>query len=233
MPFFTKYLTRYLSSKTIYLTDLITSVIASVGVLLLINFFASSDYYSGPFALWWLGGTIVISSLMMYVFRTFNIIIRHMTLADIRKYIVVILLSDILLGVLLAVFCTINATILFALFVKFLFTVLLLLGERFVMIEIYEIFKSRTASIKNSKYIMIYGTSGKSAAASIRIKNSRRYDFLGFISHNDSDRNIQIAGNPVFVYQTEEDFVSIVKKHSVSAILFVSDKDVREEAFGI
>lgn len=108
MPFFTKYLTRYLSSKIIYLTDLITSVIASVGVLLLIIFFASSDYYSGPFALWWLGGTIVISSLVMYAFRTFNIVIRHMTLADVRKYIAGILLSDILLGILLAVCCIFN-----------------------------------------------------------------------------------------------------------------------------
>lgn len=233
MPFFAKYLNKYLSYKAIFLVDLIMSAIASVGVLLLINFFASSDYYSGPFALWWLGGTIVISSLMMYVFRTFNIIIRHMTIADIRKYIVTILLSDVLLGLLLAVCCTFNVTIAFALLVKSLLTAFLVLGMRFALIELYEILKARAVEAKSSKRILIYNTSEKSAAAAIRLKSSKRYDFMGFISHNDSDRNIQIAGYPVFVYQTEEDFVSIVNRHSISAILFVSEKDVREEASGI
>ena len=156
-----------------------------------------------------------------------------MTIADIRKYIFTILLSDVLLGLLLAVCCTFNVTIAFALLVKSLLTAFLVLGMRFALIELYEILKARAVDAKSSKRILIYNTSDKSAATAIRLKSSKRYDFMGFISHNDSDRNIQIAGYPVFVYQTEEDFVSIVNRHSISAILFVSEKDVREEASGI
>lgn len=233
MPFFTKYLTRYLSSKTIYLTDLITSVIASVGVLLLINFFASSDYYSGPFALWWLGGTVVISSLVMYAFRTFNIVIRHMTLADVRKYIAGILLSDILLGILLAVCCIFNTTVLYALLAKFFITSFLVLSERFIILEIYEVFKSRVRDAQHSKHILIFGTSSRAAAAAIRLKNSSRYVFVGFISRDEKDKDIRISGYPVYSCQTEEDFASIVNRHSVSAVLFVSRTEAKAEDSGI
>lgn len=79
MKSITKYVSEYLSAKVMLALDIVTSLALSVVTLLVLNFLAGSDYYSGPFALWWLGGSLVFSALMMCLFKTYNVIgsVRH------------------------------------------------------------------------------------------------------------------------------------------------------------
>ena len=224
-----KYVSEYLSSKVIFVLDIVTSLVSSVVTLLVLNFLSSSDYYSGPFALWWLGGVVVFSALMMYLFKTYNVIVRHATLRDIRRYVWGILCANILLGVLLAVSCTFNKSILCALLANFLLTVVLVLGVRFLMVDVYGYYRSKVNDITHKQRILVYGTSDKAVAAISRFSSSRHYRLVGFISPMQCDSNLKLAGYPVLSYKSEADFKRIAEDLSLHAVLFATDEDVRRE----
>ena len=229
MKSITKYVSEYLSAKLIFALDIATSLAASLVTLLVLNFLASSDYYSGPFALWWLGGALVCSALMMYLFKTYNVIVRHATLRDMCRYVWGILCANILLGVLLAATCTFNKSILFALLANFLLTVVLVLGVRFLMVDVYSYYRSKLSDITHKQRILVYGTSDKAVAAISRFNSSRHYCLVGFISPQQSGSMLKLAGYPVLSYRSEADFKKIAENLSLHAVLFATDEDVKKE----
>lgn len=233
MKMLKNYVTEYLSSRVIFVLDLCISFVSSLIILLILNFFASSDSYSGTFALWWLGSSLAISALVMVVLKTYNVIIRHMTLGDISKYVFGILISQILLGFFMALTSIFNETVLLALFANFLLTVVLVIGMRFVMVEFYEYYKSKVSNVNSRQRILVYGTSDKAVAAITRFSKSRHYQMLGYISTSESEKNLTLAGYPVLSCRSEEDFKAIIANYTLYAVLFATDTDVRAEEAGI
>lgn len=227
------YVSEYLSSRVIFILDLFISFVSSVVILLILNFFAISKFYEGTFALWWIGGSLAISALVMVIFKTFNVIIRHMTLGDIRRYVLAVLVSQILLGFFMAITCFFNDTVLLALFANFLLTVVLLIGVRFVMVEFYEYYKAKVSDVTRRRRILVYGTSDKSVAAVTRFSKSRHYQMLGYISSSESEKNLNLAGFPVVSCCSEEEFKAIAENYTLYAVLFATDEDVRAQEAGI
>ena len=225
----TKYISEYLSSEVIFVIDIVTAVISAFVVLLILNLLTGSVAFTGSFALLWLGGTTVFSAVAMAIFKTYNVIVRHATLKDIRKYVFAILTATILLGGLLAVTGFFSKTIFFALFANFLLTVVLVMAVRFLMVDIYGYYKSRNNEISNKKRILVYGTSDKSVAVISRFGSSKHYHLIGFISNARNEKNLQIAGYPILTYRSESDFKKIVESHSLHAVLFATDGDARIE----
>ena len=229
MKSITKYVSEYLSAKVIFALDIVTSLVSSVVTLLVLNFLASSDYYSGPFALWWLGGTLVFSALMMCLFKTYNVIVRHATLRDIRRYVWAILCTNILLGALIALTCTFNNSILFATLANFLLMVVMVMAVRFLMVDVYGYYRSKVSDITHKQRILVYGTSDKAVAAISRFSSSRHYRLVGFITPEAYESNLKLAGYPVLSYKSESDFKKIVENLSLYAVLFATDADVKAE----
>ena len=229
----TKYISVYLGPKVIFVIDTVIAVVSAVIVLLILNLLSGSAAYTGSFAIWWLGGTTVFSTIVTVIFRTYNVIVRHATLKDIRTYVSAVLIANILLGSLLAVIGFFDKTIFFALFANFLQTVVLAISARFLMVDMYEYFKSRNNSIAHRQRILVYGTSEKSVAAISRFGDSIHYQLIGFISHNSNEKNLLLAGYPVLAYKSESDFKKIVENYSLHAVLFATDKDVQTEESGL
>ena len=224
-----KYLSEYLSAKAIFALDLATALMSSVVSLLVLNFLAGSDCYAGVFALWWLGGTAIFSVFAMVLFKTHSIIVRHATLKDLRRYAWAVLIVNCMLGVLLAITCTFNHTVLFALIANFLLMLVMVLAVRFMMVDVYSYYRSKVNDITRRQRILVYGISDKSVAAISRFSSSKHYRLVGFITPEATESNLKLAGYPVLSYGNESDFKKIADKLSLHAILFATDADVKAE----
>lgn len=98
MSFFSKFQNKYFSSKAFFGLDLCLSVGASVIVLLVLSFFAGSDYYSGSFAWWWLGGALVASIVAMLAFKEYKLVVRYSSFHDLLRYALTFGAKDVLLN---------------------------------------------------------------------------------------------------------------------------------------
>lgn len=229
----TKYVSEYLSAKLIFALDLVMAVASAVITLLVLNFLAHSPIYKGVFALWWVGGAAVFSILMMVVFKTYNVIVRHATLKDVRCYAWAVFFANLLLGGLLALTCVFNHSVLFALIVNFLLTLVMALAVRFLMVDVYSYYRARVSDITNKHRILVYGTSGKAVAAISRFSSSSHYRLVGFITPESTDANLKLAGYPVLSCKDEFEFKKIVVDLSLYAVLFATDADVKSQESGI
>ena len=110
-----KYTSEFLSPRIIFGLDLLLSILASLLVLFFLNMFTGENY-GAQFAAWWLGGAAVLTVVAMFVFRSYNVIVRHTTLKDLTNYVLTFLVKDVLLGCQMWLAGWFNTTVLIALF---------------------------------------------------------------------------------------------------------------------
>lgn len=209
--------------------DLCLSVGASVVVLLVLSFFTSSGYYSGPFAWWWLGGALVASVIAMLVFKEYKLVVRYSSFHDLLRYALMVLTKDMLLGIIVAITCLFNSSILVALCCDFLLTSFLVLIVRVLMVGVYHRYKSNVNDMKKRQRVLVFGTSDKSVAAITRLQNSPHYRVVGFLSPESTTKKLKLSDYPIFYFQTEDEFQDIVDRLSINALLFANENDAQHE----
>ena len=228
-----RYITEYLDSRAIFALDLALSFIASVIVLLTINFFSDSSFYHERFALHWLGASLISSIVAMLVFRSYELIVRHTTLRDFARYLATILTKVVLMGILILLSGRFNMTISLALFFDFLLTIFLMLSVRLAMTIVYDIYKSKVRDVTDRLRVLIVGTSDKSVAAITRLQNSPHYNVVGFLSPHLSEKGHKIGQLDVYTYHNETELKALVSKLSLRALLFASEADAQQENHGL
>ena len=227
-----KYTSEFLSPRIIFGLDLLLSILASLLVLFFLNMFTGENY-GAQFAAWWLGGAAVLTVVAMFVFRSYNVIVRHTTLKDLTNYVLTFLVKDVLLGCQMWLAGWFNTTVLIALFYDMLLSLFLIICVRLVMVMVYESYKSRLNNLKDVQRVLVYGTSDKSVASITRFQNSPHYRVAGFLSDNLQDRHIRMSEFTVYTYTTDDELKEITKKLSLSAILFASEADAQKEQNGL
>ena len=227
-----KYTSEFLSPRIIFGLDLLLSILASLLVLFFLNMFTGENY-GAQFAAWWLGGAAVLTVVAMFVFRSYNVIVRHTTLKDLTNYVLTFLVKDVLLGCQMWLAGWFNTTVLIALFYDMLLSLFLIICVRLVMVMVYESYKSRLNNLKDVQRVLVYGTSDKSVASITRFQNSPHYRVVGFLSDNPQDRHIRMSEFTVYTYTTDDELKEITKKLSLSAILFASEADAQKEQNGL
>ena len=80
---------------------------------------------------------------------------------------------------------------------------------------------------------MVYSSSEKSAAIVVRLQNSPHYEVVGFITRDDTSKNLRINDLPVFVCHNDKQIEKAIDGFSVRAILFSSEDDVVKENLGL
>lgn len=210
--------------------DLVLSTIASTIVLLVLTFFANSQsYYSSKFALWWIGGAVVVTVVVTLFLKGYKLVIRHTSSHDLAIYSVTALLKVVLLGVVIAVSCLINRSVLLALIGDFLLTLFLIIFVRMLMKSVYEITKGKMNELKNRQRVLVFGTSDKAVSTITRLQNSTHYQVVGFLTTDPEEKQYKLSDFPIFYFASEEELQEIIDKLSVSAILFSHEKDVQRE----
>ena len=235
MSRFKKYFNQYLSAKVVFAIDFALSLFASLVVLLVLVFFAKtgSNYYRGTFSLWWLVSSIVGTVAGMLLFKSYNVVIRHTSLRDILKYILVLMVKILVMGLVVGLICLFNRSVVLALLFDVLMTLFLLIAVRLLMFFVYDLYKSRVKELYDRQRVLVFSTSDKSAATVTRLENSPHYEVVGFLTRDDRSKGLRINDLPVYVCHDDKAIEKVMDRLSARAVLFSTEADVVKENTGL
>ena len=230
-----KYFNQYLDAKVVFAMDFALSLFASVVVVLTLVFFAKtgSEYYRGMFSLWWIISSVIGTVAGMLLFKSYNVVIRHTSLRDILKYMLVLLVKMVVMGLMVGLICLFNRSVAIALLFDLLLSLFLLIAVRLLMFFVYDLYKKRVKELNDRQRVLVFSTSDKSAAAVTRLENSPHYEVVGFITRDDRSKGLRINDLPVFVCHTDKEVEKALDQFSVRAILFSNETDVAKENNGV
>ena len=230
-----KYFNQYLSAKVVFAIDFALSLFASLVVMMVLVFFAKtgSNYYRGTFSLWWLISSIIGTVAGMLLFKSYNVVIRHTSLRDILKYMLVLLVKVLVMGLMVGLICLFNRSVALALMFDVLMTLFLLIAVRLLMFFVYDLYKSRVKELYDRQRVLVFSTSDKSAATVTRLENSPHYEVVGFITRDDRSKGLRINDLPVFVCHDDKAVEKVMDRLSARAVLFSTEADVVKENTGL
>lgn len=224
-----KYITTYLDTRVIYAMDVLLSVLASFVAMLLTSFFTPYDIFTREIASIWILTSVLFSIVAFYVFKSYRVAIRHTSIQDIPRGFFSVLLKDVLMAGMLFLCVPYDRNFLFTLFADLFITFFFNLGIRFSMVFVYYMMNARFQNYYNNRTrVMVFGVPDKVASLITRLANSSRYQIVGALSPNPSDKNIKVSGVHIYTYESEETLNGIIGEHSANAVLFASERDVRE-----
>lgn len=222
------YTNRYLSTKVIYLVDIIVSMMASLVTLLMIHILTHQELSFALSAIW-LGAAAVYSAFFFHLFKTYSIIIRHSTLKQLTRFVYVALCKSVLLAVtycLLFCFCF---DMLVLVIVDFLLTLSALLILRLAMILVYDTVKKHQKQRYAYKRILVYGTDEKAVSVVTRLQNSSQYKVCAFINYGSGVPVSTILDKKIYHFTSENEIKSLKAKLELDAILYTADNDAKNE----
>ena len=225
-----KYINKYLSTRVVYALDLLVSVVASLLTLVIWNLFTSNDIVSWQSMLVWIGSSFIASFFLILALRTYRIIIRHSTLKDLGRLILLAFVKSLSIGFVYGMVFGFNVDLYVIMAIDFLFTSVMFLILRVAMVLAHEMVSSRVNTRKYLQNVMIYGVGDKSVSLIARLQNSQHYNVVGFILPGKADFSHNIAEKKVYYVDNEDDFIDVKRNCDVDAILFSVEDDVRRES---
>ena len=229
-------LTRYLDARLVFVFDLLVSVAASMGAMVMFMLLLHTAQLPSLTAFYWLAGSAVASGIMFYALKTYRSIIRHSTLREISRLALAVLGKSVLLSVVAVVlpFITITATHMAILVcLDFLVTLCLLVLVRVMMIVAYDMVVERYGQAHKRARVLIYGIQDKAVSLLTRIKNSPHYDVVGFIVPDEAYKPLTISNHKTYLFCSAADVRQIKRRLGVDAILFATNADAKSELEGL
>ena len=93
-----KYLNSYISTRLVFVLDLIMSFGASLLTLYLVNNITVRNLFElKPLGIW-LASSFLFSFIFIWAFRTYRIIIRHMTIKELSRFVLVAVSKVLMMG---------------------------------------------------------------------------------------------------------------------------------------
>ena len=231
MSILQRFRNTYLSKTLVLLMDIVLSVLASGLVIIAINLLLGPALFplsvSRGFHAAYLIGATLYSFVAFLVFRTYRIIIRHLSVRDLGLFFAASVLKAILLTLSALITRRFNSTLMLIFSVDALLTLGFLVAVRVLMIFIWEHFNNRIQEKYQYKRVMVYGTSDKSVATILRLQKSPHYKVIGFLDHGAQGRTIE--GLPVFSPKDDAGVEKALLENRIDAILFPTEKEAQAE----
>ena len=93
-----KFLNRYLSTRIVFCLDMFVSMAASLLMLFLVNLITvKSLFVLRPFGVW-MSSAFLFSFIFIWALRTYRIIIRHMTIRTLGRFVMVAFCKAMMTG---------------------------------------------------------------------------------------------------------------------------------------
>lgn len=226
-------LERYVSAWTVLICDTVTSICASLLVLLVSQLLTTS--FGFRFAATWVVGAGVLSIVMFMLLRTYRVIIRYSTFHDFGKVLLAVFGKEVLLGLLMLPLIKdtiidlprLGAMLLFDLVT----TACALVGVRIVIMLAYDALKRQYLKRAPKNRVLIFTNAGNDKAVSMvtRLKNSKHYQLLGFLAYGTKMRGSNMAGLPVYFFENEESLEFLRDSKGVDGVLFAYSDDAKAE----
>ena len=222
-----RYLSRYIPPKLVLLCDVLLSVFSSGAVLLLVYFFVRVQI-NYVFAWEYLGLSGLYSLVAFVLCSTYSIIIRHTDIKDVLRFVLAVFVKTALLGLTWALIGTFRMASLMTVVPDFILTLMGLLLSRYVLILIYEIYKSKVRERTIHTRVLVYGISDVSIALLARFKDSPHYEVIGALVP-EGTRPVRMSSIHLYSFDSKETLSSVADATGLGAILFASEQDASFE----
>ena len=205
------------------------SMVASLISLVLVNLFSPLDLLGGKSTLIWMGSSFVFSFLLIWMLRTYRIIIRHTTLKDLAKFVFLSFCKALLIWAVYTVVFDLYTSVVLVGIVDFFFTFAFFFLLRLAMLMLYDVVKGKLNLRKKCQNVLVYGVGVKSVSLIPRLQNSPHYRIVGFIQYGSSTVAHRISELKAYYVTTEQQFDDAIAETDADGILFATDEDARAE----
>lgn len=224
-----KYLNRYLSTKVVFLLDMIVSLAASALTLFLVNIITVRSLLDlRPFLIWMVS-SFCFSFIFIWCLRTYRIVIRHMTFRELGRFVMVAFCKMMMVGFVFGMLNRFSSVLYVMMLADFFLTCAAFFVLRVSMILVYDFVKNRLEYRKNCMNVLIYGIGDKSVSLISRLQNSPHYRIVGFIQYGKAAVDHVISETQVYYASSEKQFIKAIDETDAEAILFASENGARKE----
>ncbi|MCR5709282.1 MAG: polysaccharide biosynthesis protein [Bacteroidales bacterium] len=235
---FDKAFSRYVSTGFIFALDVLLSFISALLVVLGVHYLVTNSAagvttlsYWNKFVWTWIITSTLSAGVMFWLFKTYRIIIRHSSLADVLKFGLAVFSATAMDAVVLIATGLWHSNTWLILVTYMVLCIFLLISCRVLMISAYQELQRRFRVRKEGfTRVLVYGTGEKSIALETRLRNSKHFDVVGYLTDIHSENHLTTHNLPVAVFETAEDLAQVVDKHGVGAIIFAREEDLRSES---
>lgn len=225
-----KYSRKYLNRWVVFFMDLFlslaSSIVVAIGAYLLGDELVRN---SDKFIFVWGFSSAIASVAMFFIVKTYVIIIRHFSFKDTFKFGIVSFGKVALMWASAVLFHMFTKTVFIMLVADFFISMMVFCFVRFVMISVYDNYKAHVRELQKCARVLVYGLSDKSLATVTRLRNSRHYEIVGFITPDKSTKMSLFADKQVYTFHSQENFTDIVESLSLAGILFPTEANVQVE----
>lgn len=226
---FNKFLSKYLNTRIVFCIDMLVSLMASVLTLFLVNIITVKSLLDlHPFGVW-MGASFVFSFIFIWAIRTYRIIIRHMTVRTLGRFVMVAFCKVMMTGFVFGMAFRFSSVLYVMMLADFFLTCAAFFLLRFCMIVVYDFVKDRVGGRKGCQNVLIYGIGDKSVSLISRLQNSPHYRIVGFIQYGTATVSHVISDVTVYYVVSERQFDNIVKEADADAVLFATEDEARQE----
>ena len=224
-----KYANKYMNTRIVFVFDVLMSVLATICSVLFVKILYRNDIFSTSVVLLWLLISAAISIIVIKVFKTYRIIIRHMSLTEFTYFVLLAFVKCVLMALIFIVMYGYSFGVVVLIASDFFFSFGAFFALRAMILIIYELFNSKLQEKKKGLNVLVYGVGLKSVSLIPRLKESRHYNIVGFIQFGNVGVSHVISEMKAFYVTSESEFKNVINAAGADALLFANDEDARIE----
>ena len=224
-----KYANKYMNTRIVFVFDVLMSVLATLCSVLFVKILYRNDIFSTSVVLLWLLISAAISIIVIRVFKTYRIIIRHMSLTEFTYFVLLAFVKCVLMALIFIAMYGYSFGVVVLIASDFFFSFGAFFALRAMILMIYELFNSKLQEKKKGLNVLVYGVGLKSVSLIPRLKESRHYNIVGFIQFGNVGVSHVISDLKAFYVTSESEFKNVINTAGADALLFADDEDARIE----
>lgn len=212
--------------------DLIVSLIASIGTVLLVYLLLRLPSMSTNFIIEWVLLSITSTFIGILIVKPYRAIIRYSMLSELYPVCLTALIKDVLTFWALCFLIDSDMSITFVLcmvMMDLFISVALLISSRILMVVVYNMVIRRAETPTDRHQVLVYGVGDKSVGMVARLHKSPNYSICGFISDDPSMNDHKVGGFQVYTFTDAESVKELLKESGADGVLFAYPSDVRKE----
>ncbi len=224
-----QYADRYLNTRIVFVLDVLMSVLATLSSVLFVKILYRNDIFATSVVLLWLLISTATSIILIRLFKTYRIIIRHMSLTEFTYFALLALAKCLILALIFIAIYGYSFGVIVLISSDFFFSFGAFFALRVVILIIYNLYKSKIQEKKNGQNVLVYGVGLKSVSLISRLKESRHYNIVGFIQYGNIGVSHVISDLKAYYVTSESEFHKVIDDTGADALLFANDEDARIE----
>ena len=227
-----KILSRYFRAGIVVMMDVITSLIASVCTILLLELILPKFNLTAPLVLEWMLFALLASLAMQIIAKPYRTIIRYATVRDLYPTCLAAFGKAVIMLVLLRLFISAVGTMSLQcgfVVVDMFITAFLTIFARIMMVMVYNIIVKVAVGNSETESVLVYGLGNESVSMMARLQSSPHYSVCGFISDDKNMQGHKIANLPVYSFSDMKSVSAAMTDSRSVGVLFACSADARFE----